>query len=399
MVSLLIVFAVNVVGVWLKRPLYQSLGAATIVGILLYGVPLPDLGGILLRGLTGGATVNMVLSFYTITFLQRMLQKRDRLTQAEAALSRLVGNRRINLMLTPFVIGMMPSVGAVLIAAPIVDKLAGDELDRDERMFVSSYYRHISEAFLPTYTTILLALQLSGQQALPFLAAMLPMVLVLFYLGHLFYVRKVSRGAEGRATKAARRTAAVALLRCLWSILLSVALILVLPLPIYVIVVGIILANVFIDRFTWQELKPMFRSAFETKLIVNTIIIMIFKELLTYAGVLDQLPQLFAGLPVPADLLLGLTMLVGTLIAGTQAMVAVMIPLAFATPGSGLALLTLLMCMSYIAAQVTPTHICLSVVAEYYRSSLVALVRKTLPVVGIFLVVAVGYYYLLTLIL
>ncbi|NLD34244.1 MAG: DUF401 family protein, partial [Clostridiales bacterium] len=326
---LLVVFGVIVAGVWLKRPLYQSMAAATVAGIVLYGVPFSALGGILLRGLTGPATVNMVLSFYTITFLQRMLQRRDRLTQAEAALSRLVGNRRINLMLTPFVIGMMPSVGAVLIAAPIVDRLAGQELGRDERMFVSSYYRHISEAFLPTYTTILLALQLSGQRALPFLAAMLPMVLVLFYLGHLFYVRKVSRGEHGPATRAARRAAAAALLRSLWSILLSVVLILVVPLPIYLIVVGIILFNVWVDRFTWQELRPMFRSAFESKLIINTFVIMIFKELLTYAGVLDQLPQLFAGLPIPADLLLALTMLFGTMVAGTQAMVAVMIPLAF----------------------------------------------------------------------
>ncbi len=53
------------------------------------------------------------------------------------------------------------------------------------------------------------------------------------------------------------------------------------------------------------------------------------------------------------------------------------------------------MSAGYMAAQISPTHICLTVVAEHYQSSLMALVRKTLPVLGAFAVFIVGYYYLL----
>ncbi len=395
---LVFIFALIVAGVWLKKPLYLSMGLAAVAGFLLYGVPVAQLPEILRQGIVGQSTINMVLAFYTITFLQRMLEKRQRLKQAEEAITQVFGSRRINAMLTPFVVGMMPSVGAVLIAAPIVDRAAGEALNRDERMFVSSFYRHISEAFLPTYANILLALQLSGVKALPFLAGMAPMVLALFALGYVFYVRKIPKVHEGEEAAAiGRRAAVAALFRSLWSILVSVVLILILPLPIYLVVLGVILVNILVDRFTWEELKPMFRSALEVKLIVNTIVIMIFKEVLLASGVLFRLPALFSGLPIPREGVYALIMLVGAVIAGTQAMVAILTPLAF-TAGPDLPLLVLLMSTGYMAAQVSPSHICLSVVAEYYRSSLAALVKKTLPILAVFSVITLVYYYLLRLI-
>ncbi len=392
---LLLIFAVIALGIWLKKPLYLSMALAAAAGFLLFGIPFESLGGILYRGLLGPSTINMVLAFYTITFLQRMLEKRRRLVQAEEAITQVFGSRRINAMLTPFVVGMMPSVGAVLIAAPIVDRAAGEALSRDERMFVSSFYRHISEAFLPTYANILLALQLSGIGALPFLLGMTPMVLALFALGYVFYVRKIPKTHEGEAMTPDRGQAIRALLRSLWSILIAVVLILLLPLPIFLVVLAVLVLNCMVDRFTWAEIRPMFRSALEMKLIINTLIIMVFKEVLLASGVLGRLPGMFAGLPIPGEFVYALIMFVGAVIAGAQATVAILIPLAFAA-GPSLPLLVLLMSTGYMAAQISPAHICLSVVAEYYRSSLAALVKKTLPVLAVFSVLAFVYYYLLT---
>lgn len=396
---LFLVFAVVVAGIWLKKPLFVSLGAGVVAAILLYRVPFGALPGILLRGLTGKATLNTLFSFYAITFLQRMLQKRERLLQAEQAIMRINNNRRVNLMLTPFVIGMMPSVGAVLIAAPIVDRLAGESLDVPGRAFVTSFYRHISEAFLPTYATILLAMNLSGTAPTAFVLAMLPLVMALFFLGYWFYLRRVPRKEEGAQDKGNRKGAALELVKSLWTIVVSVALILMFNAPVYLVVLGVILLNAVLDRFTPRELLPMFQSAFETKLMVNTVIIMIFKEVLEYTGVLIQLPQAFAALPFPYELLLAFTMFVGTVVSGHQTMVAVLIPLAFAAPGAGLPLLVLLMSMNYAAAQVSPLHICLSVISEYHHITLGALVKKSVPVIGSFLLVAVGYYYVLKLFL
>ena len=93
-----------------------------------------------------------------------------------------------------------------------------------------------------------------------------------------------------------------------------------------------------------------------------TLLIMIFKELLTETGVITSLPEFFSALPIPTFLVFVLLFLFGTIVAGTQAIIVLCMPMAMEviTPGhTGLALFTLLMCIGYVAMQISPTHICL----------------------------------------
>ena len=88
--------------------------------------------------------------------------------------------------------------------------------------------------------------------------------------------------------------------------------------------------------------------------------------------------------------------MIGTLVAGSQAIIALALPLAFATiPDGGLALMILLMCMTYIAMQVSPTHICLAIVTEAFDVSFIELVKKTFPILIIFTAITAVYIYLL----
>ena len=77
------------------------------------------------------------------------------------ALQRLSGDRRMVCVIAPVIIGFLPSAGAVNICGAIEDKATGKDLDVEEKTFVTSYYRHISESFSPTYNAILLALSRS----------------------------------------------------------------------------------------------------------------------------------------------------------------------------------------------------------------------------------------------
>lgn len=396
---LLLAFLAIVAVIWLKRPLFMAMGAGIVAAVILFGVPASVWWGILKRGAFSRDTLTVLGAFYTITYLQRMLESKNRLIQAEAALSDLTGSRRLNIMMTPFIIGMLPSAGAVLLAAPIVDKIAGDELDVKERTFVASFYRHISEAFLPTYAAIILALKLSGHEPLQFVVYMLPMVAVLFLLGYLLYVRKLTKGADAAVQGAQKRAAFLRLIRSLWTILTVVVLIMIIKAPVYLVVAAVILVNAVAERFTFRQLGSFAVKAFETKLMLNTIFIMVFKEVLLYAGALTSLTDSFAGLPIPPDMLFLLIMFIGVVLAGAQAMIAVLFPLAFLEGGSNMPLLVLLMCVGYIAMQISPTHICLSVVTEHYKTTLLDLFRKTLPVLVMFIVVSLVYYFLLRLVM
>ncbi len=395
LLKMAVIFILIIAAIKFKKPLYIAIFAGLAGACVLYGIGPVQAVKIMGLAVISPVTVMLVLSFYSITFLQRMLEKREQLILAEQSLIGLFNSRRVNAMMAPFIIGLLPSAGAVLIAAPIVDNAGGEHISQEDKTFITSYFRHISEAFLPTYSSIILALQLSGVDMTAFVLGMLPLAVVLFFLGYFSYVIKipVNTGLPAADDKVAHLRN---LGRSIWTIAATIALILVFKFQVH-IAVGLIIALYFlIGKFTWQEIRPMFITAFESKLIVSTVVIMMFKDILTYTGVINRLPETFALLPVPPVVIFALVFLFGTIVAGTQAIIALGIPLAFAAmPNGGLALMVLLMSMSYIAMQVSPTHICLALVTESFKTSFLDLVKRTIPVMLWFLVILSGYAYAL----
>lgn len=154
-----------------------------------------------------------------------------------------------------------------------------------------------------------------------------------------------------------------------------------------------------VNRIRFRSVIPYFKSAFEWNIMSNIVVVMFFKNILDESGVIQLLPETFQKLPIPLPLVFALIFLVGTILAGSNGIIAMCIPMAFsAIPDGGTALMVLLMCSSYIAMQVSPTHVCLTLIAEYFHTDLDALVKKTLPVLACFVVFLIPYYYLLTLI-
>lgn len=395
LIKILVVFFLIIAAIKFKKPLYVAIFAGLVGASVLYDISVIQTLKIMGASIISPVTIMLVFSFYSITFLQRMLEKRGQLILAEQSLIGIFNSRRVNAMMAPFIIGLLPSAGAVLIACPIVDNAGGEHISKEEKTFITSYYRHISEAFLPTYASIILALQLSGVDMTAFVLSMLPMAIVLFLLGYFFYVRKIPEdtGLPNSDNKAEH---VKNLGRSIWTIAVTIGIILVFKLQVHIAVSLIIILNYIIDKFTWEEVRPMFISAFESKLILSTIVIMMFKDILTYTGVINRLPEMFAVLPVPPVIIFALVFLFGTIIAGIQAIIALGIPLAFAAvPNGGLALMVFLMSMSYIAMQVSPTHICLALVTESFETSFLDLVKRTVPIMLWFLAILSGYSYIL----
>lgn len=381
----------------LKKPLYFSIMSGVILTLILYTVPIGKSLELFKHGITDTNTINLILAFYSITFIQRMLEKKNFINLAEQTLDNIFNSKRVNIMLAPFIIGLLPSVSAVLIAAPIVKNSAGDSLSTEEKAFVTSYYRHISETFLPTYASILLALNLSGIQATRFVFAMLPIVAILFILGYVFYVKKIPKTPVSIENKNIDKIREFKkLFIYLWPIIAVITLILGFSVPVWIASLTIIVLFAIIHRFTLKELFPMIRGAFEVKLILSTVCIMIFSKVLAHVGIITRLPTYFEHLSLHPVIVFGLIFLASTLIAGSQATIALVIPMAFAAiPDGGVPMMVFLMSLTYIAMQISPTHICLLITAEYYNITFIDLVRKTMPVLVSFLVITIVYSWLL----
>ncbi len=407
LIKLAVVFAVIVImmnlkltigGQTRKTTLFQAILVGCIFTAVLYGMAPLRVLELLYQSVCTWSTLSLCLVTYLITFLQRMMERKQHLMQAQDALSGIFNSRRVNITLAPVVVGMLPSPGAAFIAGDMVKAAAGDYLDIEQQAFVTSYFRHISESFLPTYTCIMLGLSLSGVSTGSFLLGMVLPVLMLVVLGYLFYVRRVPKDT-GRPPASSLRHEWFRLGESLWAIALVIVLIIALDLPIWLAVLIAVVLYYLIYGFTPTVVAPFLRSAFEWNIMGNILVVMFFKYLIEESGVITLLPEVMTRLPLPTAMVFALIVLIGAVIAGSNAIVAMCVPMAYAAlPNGGMPLLVLLISCTYIAMQVSPVHICLTLISEYFHVSFAALVKKTIPVMGCFVAFLVGYYYLLVLI-
>ena len=397
--KLVLAFLVIVALIWLRRPLYQAILAGIVATAVLYGIGPLRSARLIAQVCTDWSAMSIVLILYMITFLQRMLERRNQIKLAGQDLNGLFNNRRVNASIAPLFIGLLPSAAAMILCGDIVKEATEGYLDRKEQAFVTSWFRHIPESTLPTYSGVLLMSNLAGVPIPGFMVGMIVPILCLSALGYMFCVRKLPRDT-GSPPSGNRAKDALNLIRHLWSLLAILLLILAFGLSVVAAITIVILLAIPVYRFKWAELSPMFRNAVEVNLLLNTFLILIFKEFVTFSGVVHLLPDFFSRLPIPMYLVFSLLFFFGGVISGTSGIIALGTPLAFsAIPDAGMPLMVLLMCMCHAASQVSPTHVCLVVATEYFGITLGELIRKTLPVALLFCAAMVAYYRLLMILL
>lgn len=417
-IKLVIIFAVIIILINFKVPLSGAVAVGSVLGAILYQMGFVHSLEVFWHGIFNRTTFEVLIITYLITFLQRMLEKKDDLNKAQRALSGIFNSRRVNASVAPIFIGLLPGAAAAFIAGDMVKGATDGYLDKDEQAFVTSYFRHIPESCLPTYSSIILACTLSGVAIGGFLLSMIVPVILLIFLGYMFFLRKVPKDtglppAEDKGSEWKK------LFSSLWTLILAIALVIIVPyipfgsipgfpagvaaflgnFPVWLAVIISIVLFYFIGHFKFKEITPFFLSAIESRIVINTLVVMVFKEVLTESGVIAELPATLSKLPIPMSLVFALLFLIGTIVGGSTAIITLCTAPAFAAvPAGGVPLLMLLMSYSYAAMQVSPTHLCLTLIAEYFDSNFGTLVKKTIPVIAIFCVFILLYYFLLALI-
>ncbi len=396
LIKLVIVFAV-VIGLVANK---KSMSTAVIIGSIacwiLYKIP-ANVGAITVANTVTSLTVlKMIGVMYVITFMQRMMEKRNAINTARDGLSGLFNSRWVNCAAAPIFIGLLPSPNAAFIAGDMVEASASEYLSKEEMAVTTSYFRHVSEAFLPTYQNIILALAITGYSASQFVIGMIPMVIVLIVLGILFFLKGKVPNKTGEANTTDKKED-IKKVAELWPILATIILIVAFNVDTLYAAIRVIVVYFFVGKFKVGDVAPFFVSAFESKIVFNTLAVYIFKNFLELSGAIKLLPGFFSQFPIPTFLIFVLIFLFGTLVAGSMTMTASVLPVAMeSVPNAGLPLVCLLMMISYIAMQISPTHICLSIVSEHFDVSLGDMVKKTIPLLVVFTIIAIAYYLLLT---
>ena len=391
---LALVFLVIIVLLAKRRPLYQAIFGGLVMTVLLFRMSPADIVGQILKVFTSWTSMSVLFSLYFITFLQRMLEARKQIKLAQQDLNGLFHNRRVNAAVAPMFIGLLPSAAAMILCGDIVKDASDGYLEKKEQAYVTSWFRHMPESFLPTYSGVLLMLTLSGVPLPQFMLGMLIPMIVLGLLGYWPYLHRLPKD-PGTPKSANRMQDAVNLAKHLWSIPFALILILVCGIQVVPAVVITIVIATFVYGFSAKEMGEMAVSAFEKKQLLNSFLVLVLKEFVAFTGILETLPGLLEILPIPAFLVFALLFFVGTMVSGTSGIIALGTPLAFAAIDGGMPLMVLLMCMTHAASQISPIHVCLTIAADYYHISLGDLIKKTTRSSLIFAVSMIGYYLIL----
>ena len=167
------------------------------------------------------------------------------------------------------------------------------------------------------------------------------------------------------------------LIRSIWSIAAVIALILAFDLPVCIAILLVIVVYFFVNRFTLSMVRPYIISSFEPNIIVNTFILMIFRNLLTAAGVIEKLPVFFEGLPIPAfvGVFSDIFLLYHDCRFHCNHYVVHAAGLRHHTIRR-LPLMVLLMSCTYAAMQISPAHICLFLCCDYFKISIGSLIKR-----------------------
>ena len=101
-----LIFCIIVVIIWLKYPLYLAMTAGILSAILLFQIPVTEALLLFGRQTIAWETIDLLLSFYVIIFLQLMMEKKGRLKNARDSFDHLLRNRRLNTIISPAIMGL-----------------------------------------------------------------------------------------------------------------------------------------------------------------------------------------------------------------------------------------------------------------------------------------------------
>ena len=137
--------------------------------------------------------IGQYLTVLEIGALGSLLKKYDFIDIIIDRLNKVVGSKKLQMMLIPALIGLLVVPGGAIISAPFIDRI-GDELDigKPRRAVINLIYRHISMHIMPYSNSLLLmALLLPDVSVYKVIGFNIIFIIIYIIIGYFIYIRDV----------------------------------------------------------------------------------------------------------------------------------------------------------------------------------------------------------------
>ena len=400
MIFLIITLAMIITLFLLRRR--QPIGIAILVGgifIWLCTDPtIKELKDAVIQMTTTPRSYDLIGALYLVICLEIELRKSGCLAGMVEALSRMFSSRRFTLAVMPAFLGLLPSIGGARFSAPIVEEASkGFEAKPEDKAAINFWFRHIFEFSSPLVPGMILACGIAGVKIGDLIVHLGWLTIVAFILGWIVMVRglkQIETTKKSVSVEEAKRhnmDFILALTPVIANVVLMVAFGLQASVSMIIVVVAMIPLLMFFNRHV--SVKEVFIGALDYKMFANVICILLFIALLESTGVLALLVAAFESSPLPVPVIIGfLSFIIGLLTGISQGHVAIMMPIVAGISMGDLDLVGVAMVFGVAGQMITPTHLCLTITVDYFKSDFFKTLKPVLwaqiPLSLIFIVVS-----------
>ena len=326
--------------------------------------------------LTMQRTWDLLLCLYFVMCLEVELRKSGSLHGMVVTLRNIFSSNKVTLAFMPAFLGLLPSLGGARFSAPIVQEASeGIAVDDEEKSAINLWFRHIFEFSNPLMPGVILACGIANVTIGDLIDQVGWVTILCFILGWIFLIIPLKITDPEKATNTQHdrtidwKSLVLAFGPIVTSFLLIVAFNVQAALAMGLVVVA------FIPLYFWFKrpisVKSVFTESLDKKLFFNVVCILYFIQLLTVIGTLDEIVNVFNNSALPQAVIVAcLSFIFGVMNGMGQGYIAIVMPIvALMAPGN-IVLVGIAMVYGMAGQMVTPTHLCILVTVEYFKSRL-----------------------------
>ena len=385
-IFLLLAAAFSLIVVLLRR--HIPIGPCMLSGGLLLWLARSAEPAALLRAgietLSLSRTYDIILALYFVMCLEIELRGSGTLSGMVEALKRIFSGARALLALMPAFLGLLPSLGGARFSAPIVEELSQDiPLSAERKSAINFWFRHIFEFSSPIIPGMIMACNIAGVPFSAFLKHLSWLTLLAFAIGWVILIRPIRLPPETRAAvdAATKRRGTTDLALSLAPVVSVFLLVVFLDWNASLSMGLVTFLLFFVLRATsrYVSLRDVAVGAVDTKMLMNVLCILYFIQILTVTQVLSEIVAAFQASPLPIPVVIAcVSFLIGMLTGMSQGHVAIVMPIVAAMGTGSLTLAGIAMAFGVAGQMLTPTHMCLVVTMDYFRSDFFGTLRPVL---------------------
>ncbi|MEM3581081.1 MAG: DUF401 family protein [Candidatus Bathyarchaeia archaeon] len=342
----------------------------------------------------GLLAISVILTTFGIMWLSQLYKETGEITKLSESLSRLVKNPKIVLSVLPAVIGFLQVAGGALMSAPIVDSEAEKlKLKAERKAYVNLWFRHTIFPVYPLSQVLIVTAALTGVSLFSIILLQIPTVTVMVIVGFLVSFWKVPSVKSEEKFETAKGEAGLEFKRFIISfspIMVTIVVAVFIGALSYGLsrlgfdvllatFAGVVVLAV-ISRLNFEVLVKPLRGWGTYGVTLAVYGAFLLRNVIAAAGVSDVFKRFVANASVDAVILLTvIPAVLGFLTGSPHGAIAISVPILTGVLTFSAKTAALLYISAYLGYTISPTHLCFTFTADYFKSPLSKVYKYVTP--------------------